>query len=1061
MRFSLIRCVTLAGLACLLAAQSSALHAEVPEKIWEQAGANRTELESALEQAPEQHREAVEFLIRNMPQRDLESLSADYLLANTRLAYEAREATSWGKRIPEPIFLNNVLPYVSINERRDNWRQDFYKRFLPLVKEAKSPGEAATILNRQIFKQLNVKYSTKRKKADQSPYETIEGGTASCTGLSVLLIDACRAVGVPARMVGTPLWTNKSGNHSWVEVWDGGWRFTGAAEPTGDSLDRGWFVGRAATAIRDKPIHAIYATSFKKTPLYFPCVWNPRIKYVSAVNVTDRYTALKKELPEGYVEPQFVVRGADGERVAAPLRILADGKTIYDGFSNDERFDANDHICVPLPRGRQLQLEVQFGDNQIRRAFTPRDSDQLIAIELEEQPQAEPQDEPQEEEPEEADEGQPIQQLRAYLKRPFDSRPALAEQPFATVPLNRGAAALATRLLVADRHERLRVERADEMKARELKLGELKMPFFYKKFGKKPGYGWPLYISLHGGGGAPKRINDQQWENQKRLYQLKDGIYVAPRAPTNTWNLWHQGHIDPLFDRLIENLAIFEDVDWNRVYVMGYSAGGDGVFQLAPRMADRWAAAAMMAGHPNETSPLGLRNVPFALQMGGRDSAYNRNKIAVKWKEQLAELRAADKAGYEHFVKIYPDKGHWMDREDAVAIPWMAKYVRNPVPHRVVWKQDDVTHSRFYWLAVDDENRRARTEIRAEVEDQTVTVQGDVERLTVLLDDRLLDLNKPVTVRGINGKPLFEGMLNRTIANLATTLERRGDPHLSFGAAVTVELPKPFPDAFVPAADLPKYAAARVESPLVVDGKLDESAWKKAAKTGAFVDLISGQPTRHDTQAAILWDDDYLYIGFWIAEPNVTAKYKNRDDPLYYDNDAEVFIAGANAYYEFEINAYGTVYEGLFIWESAFEKDGYGEDPQLKRGAPNSQPFNGVGFKQHPRGRRIAFLGYDFPEFQSAVHIDGTLNDDSDVDKGWTIELAFPWKQMKWLAKGDGRSLPPKPDDEWRINLFRFNTEKGPPATDGSKDSGGWAWGKHGVWDSHVPELFPLVKFKR
>ena len=76
--------------------------------------------------------------------------------------------------------------------------------------------------------------------------------------------------------------------------------------------------------------------------------------------------------------------------------------------------------------------------------------------------------------------------------------------------------------------------------------------------------------------------------------------------------------------------------------MLSSSAGGDGVYQLAPRMADRFAAAAMMAGHPNETKPLGLRNLPFAVLMGGDDAAYDRNKKAEEWKQALADLRADD-----------------------------------------------------------------------------------------------------------------------------------------------------------------------------------------------------------------------------------------------------------------------------------------------------------------------------------------------------------------------------------------------------------------------------------
>ena len=90
---------------------------------------------------------------------------------------------------------------------------------------------------------------------------------------------------------------------------------------------------------------------------------------------------------------------------------------------------------------------------------------------------------------------------------------------------------------------------------------------------------------MHGGGGAPRRVNESQWENQIKLgkaYKPAAGLYVAPRAPTDSWNLWHEGHIDPLFDRLIQNMIVFEGVDPDRVYLMGYSAGGDGVYQLAP-----------------------------------------------------------------------------------------------------------------------------------------------------------------------------------------------------------------------------------------------------------------------------------------------------------------------------------------------------------------------------------------------------------------------------------------------------------------------------------------------
>ena len=151
------------------------------------------------------------------------------------------------------------------------------------------------MLNKKMWSIVGVSYhATKRPKPDQSPYESIEARFASCSGLSVLLIDACRAVGVPARFVGTPLWSNKRGNHSWVEVWDGSqWQFTGACEYNPAGLGKAWFAGNAAKAVKDDPRHAIYASSWAKAETRFPLVWDLGIDYVHAKNVTDRYAGKK------------------------------------------------------------------------------------------------------------------------------------------------------------------------------------------------------------------------------------------------------------------------------------------------------------------------------------------------------------------------------------------------------------------------------------------------------------------------------------------------------------------------------------------------------------------------------------------------------------------------------------------------------------------------------------------------------------------------------------------------------------------------------------------------
>jgi hypothetical protein len=262
----------------------------------------------------------------------------------------------------------------------------------------------------------------------------------------------------------------------------------------------------------------------------------------------------------------------------------------------------------------------------------------------------------------------------------------------------------------------------------------------------------------------------------------------------------------------------------------------------------------------------------------------------------------------------------------------------------------------------------------------------------------------------------------------------------------------------VPIESVARYTALRAAGPIKVDGKLNEPSWVNAPRSPKFVDLISGTPTVHETQAAVMWDDEYLYVGYWIEEPFVQAKFTERDSPIYEDNDVELFVAGADAYYEFEINALGTIYEGLFVWQDAFETKGYSKLPELdqKRSEVKFQPFNGVGLTTHPRGKRWAYLKWDFPKLQSAVQIDGTLNDSKDRDRGWTVELALPWSSMKVLTMADKRSMPPKNGDVWRMDFSRFNQYK---EAEPAKDSGGWAWSSHGVWDSHVPEVFPFITF--
>ncbi|GAA5496215.1 hypothetical protein Rhal01_02397 [Rubritalea halochordaticola] len=333
----------------------------------------------------------------------------------------------------------------------------------------------------------------------------------------------------------------------------------------------------------------------------------------------------------------------------------------------------------------------------------------------------------------------------------------------------------------------LKKERANDLDEKKIVHADKTLKFEIRTYGEEPEGGHSLYISMHGGGGTTAAVNDQQWRNQIELYKPEEGFYVAPRAATNTWNLWHEAHIDPMFDRLIEDFIILKGVNPNKVYLTGYSAGGDGTYQLAPRMADRWAAAAMMAGHPNDAKPDNLYNLPFFIQCGGKDKAFDRNKIAQQWGEKLDELEKQHPGHYPHKWIVYPEHGHWMKLDCKQAIPWMAKYSRNPWPKTVVWTQDDITKNRLYWLS-NDKPEKGQS-ITAKANGQTITLESDsVKEITLRLNDQLIDLDKEIVVKNAEGGILFQGKVERSKEAIETSLKERFDPTSAATALLKVKL---------------------------------------------------------------------------------------------------------------------------------------------------------------------------------------------------------------------------------------------------------------------------------
>lgn len=342
--------------------------------------------------------------------------------------------------------------------------------------------------------------------------------------------------------------------------------------------------------------------------------------------------------------------------------------------------------------------------------------------------------------------------------------------------------------IVSQWKQDIRKKYAEAWQSHEIKIDSLTMPFWIKFFGNKPAGGYSMYISLHGGGNAPSWVNNQQYENQKVLYTPENSLYFVPRAPYDDWDMWFKPRLDEFYEAIIDMGIALGDVNPDKIYIMGYSAGGDGVWRMATRMADQWAAASMMAGHPGNVSTLSLRNTPFMIWCGALDAAYDRNKLDTYRGQQMDSLQAADPEGYIHETHIVAGKPHWMDRQDTAAVAWMAHYTRNPYPKKIVWCQQEVLRPSFYWITVPKDEMVMGKQVRLEVKGNEIDItRCDYKTITLSLNDEIVDLDRKVKVR-YQGKTIFNGRLKRSAETLRSTLYQRNDPKYAFPAQVSVKV---------------------------------------------------------------------------------------------------------------------------------------------------------------------------------------------------------------------------------------------------------------------------------
>lgn len=238
------------------------------------------------------------------------------------------------------------------------------------------------------------------------------------------------------------------------------------------------------------------------------------------------------------------------------------------------------------------------------------------------------------------------------------------------------------------------------------------------------------------------------------------------------------------------------------------------------------------------------------------------------------------------------------------------------------------------------------------------------------------------------------------------------------------------------AVDLARsYTCKKTSKPIIIDGFIIRDEWRGASWTSNFADIegVGKLKPRFRTRAKMLWDDTYFYIAAEMQEPQLWATYDRHDMVIFHENDFEVFLdpdGDGLHYFEFEMNAINTG------WDLYLDK------PYSKGGKADN--------------------GWEIPGLKTAVRLRGTLNDPKDKDKGWTLEIAFPWSAFD---RGLRSPKPPKLGESWRVNFSRvewlLDVVDGKYRKRGGLKEDNWVWSPQGVVNMHVPEKWGRVDFVR
>ena len=375
---------------------------------------------------------------------------------------------------------------------------------------------------------------------------------------------------------------------------------------------------------------------------------------------------------------------------------------------------------------------------------------------------------------------------RAVLKKRFDAVPPLSARETARWLAEIEKAM--TRHLLAQ--------------ARELNAGEFRkfkrggvfkvaaagvtMKYHFRRGGKRGRRGYPLFVSLHGGGNDPA-VNDSAWDQARSHYSVS-GCLIAPRATQDVALSWAVPEIWPLMDRLLAECFLLRDVDPDRVYILGYSMGGWGTLLMGPAMADRWAAVGASAGGEDvrRAHPENLRNTPIIIQIGTEDHAFQRYALSKAYSERLEALHRADPDGYVFEYKEHRGAGHGISDGDSPR--WISRFTRDPYPKKVVWKPVDATRGHvhtFYYLALERPGGAMDIVVTRRENAFVIEKAAGTDRLTLRLNDAFVDLEKPVVVTR-DAKEIHRGRVERRLGTLLETFVLRGDARLAFSAEIAL-----------------------------------------------------------------------------------------------------------------------------------------------------------------------------------------------------------------------------------------------------------------------------------